>query len=82
MASIRAQAGDFAAARKIVADHLGAESYRFTIAQFIARKQAQAGQIEAVREWAAKEENNLLGVHILVALAEGLYKEIAKARQP
>jgi RNA polymerase sigma factor (sigma-70 family) len=82
VASLRAQAGDFTAARKIVADHLGEESYRFTIAQFIARKQAQAGQSEAVREWAAKEENDLLRAYILVGLAEGLYKEVPKARKP
>jgi tetratricopeptide (TPR) repeat protein len=78
------EAGDFATAKKTAVDHIANQSSWLypTECKFIAKHQAQAGQVAAVKEWAENKEDQLLKAHILVGLAEGLYREGGKISPP
>ncbi len=77
----KAKAGDFAAAKEIALTHINPQEDRWSsdgLCQQIAQFQAKAEQVAAVKEWAAKTDDQLLKAYILVGLAEGLYREGGK----
>jgi hypothetical protein len=81
IALAQAEAGEFLGARQIAADHI-VESSRFwyiVVLKAVARQQARAGQAAALREWAGKLDDRLEHAHVLVGLAEGLFREPEQA---
>jgi RNA polymerase sigma factor (sigma-70 family) len=84
VAFFQAQGGDYRGAKAIADDHVG-RAVRWPYADLccgIAKVQARAGQVAAVKEWAEKEDDQLFKAYILVGLAEGLYREGGKVRLP
>jgi tetratricopeptide (TPR) repeat protein len=80
LATFQAEAGDFAAARKTAADHLGRWWSAHTL-EFVAERQARAGQAAAVREWVGGLDDGLVKAHALFGLARGLYPEPAAKKK-
>jgi tetratricopeptide (TPR) repeat protein len=82
LATFQAQAGDFAAARKIAADHLtDSRWWSARTLEFVAERQARAGQAAAVREWIGQLDDGLVKAHALFGLARGLYPETAAKKK-
>ncbi len=84
VAYFQAEGGDYKGAKKIADTHIGRDS-RWQYGELcggIAKSQARAGQVAAVKEWAENEDDQLFKAYILVGLAEGLYRDGGKVRQP
>jgi tetratricopeptide (TPR) repeat protein len=76
LAYFQAQAGDFTAARKAATDHLADSPFwSARTLQFVAEKQARAGQEAAAREWIGKLDDRLIQAYALFGLAKGLSPE-------
>jgi tetratricopeptide (TPR) repeat protein len=82
LAFYQAEAGDFAAARKTAADHLADSPWwSARTLEFVAERQARAGQEAAAREWIGQLDDGLAKAHALFGLAKGLVTEGQPAKK-
>ena len=73
LATYQAEAGEFAAARKTAVDHLADSPWwSARTLDFVADRQARAGQEAAAREWIGQLNDPLARAHALFGLAKGL----------